>query len=58
MNTPNLITALQLCNTKEELEEFLTDLLTPAERDEFTQRLDIAYRLYTNQSYKNIEQST
>jgi TrpR-related protein YerC/YecD len=58
MHSPSLINAILSCTTQEELEEFLIDLLTPAEREEFTQRLDIAHRLYTKQSYKNIEQST
>lgn len=58
MQQPTLTSALLACPTPELLDEFFIDLLTPAERHEFAQRLDIAYRLYTKQSYKYIEQST
>lgn len=58
MSSPTLIQALLNCSSHEEMHEFLTDILTPNERQEFQQRLDIAYRLYTKQQYTEIENAT
>jgi len=45
-------------NTQWDVFNFLRDLCTVSEIEEFSQRLDIAYRLTKKESYKNIEKET
>ncbi len=47
--------AFLLLQTENEVFNFLRDLCTESEIEEFVQRLDIAKRLYNNETYKNIE---
>jgi uncharacterized protein YerC len=54
----NLQNALLQIHTKEDMFNFLRDLLTEDEIIEFSQRLDIAQKLYNNISYKKIEKET
>lgn len=53
-----LTQAFLVCENEDEVNEFLFDLLTVWEREEFSQRLDIARRLSQGQSYKTIETET
>jgi TrpR-related protein YerC/YecD len=52
----NLTQTLFSCSTESQIHEFLIDLLTPAERQEFEQRRQIAQQLNQWASYKQIEQ--
>ncbi len=54
----DLQNALLQIHTKEDMFNFLRDLLTEDEIIEFSQRLDIAQKLYYNISYKKIEKET
>lgn len=58
MHKDLLVDAFLACHTPALLHEFLVDLLTKAERAEFTQRFLIARLLHQGESYKIIEEQT
>ncbi len=53
-----LLTAFEKIPNKDDMFLFLRDLCTDAELLEMNQRLDIAQRLHTWESYKKIEETT
>jgi TrpR-related protein YerC/YecD len=54
----NLQTAFFSLQSTDEVFNFLRDLMTETEIIDFTQRLDIAKRLYQGESYSHIEHVT
>ncbi|HEY4505675.1 MAG TPA: YerC/YecD family TrpR-related protein [Candidatus Paceibacterota bacterium] len=57
-NNTRLITAILATQTRDETERFLTDLMTPAEIEEFSKRLRAAELLSRSIKYSAIEEET
>lgn len=58
ITSQKLVTVLSLLENKDEIQNFLSDLLTQKEISEFSRRLEVAELLFQKVSYKKIEEKT